>query len=55
MYGSQTNFARLCSMKDDRLSKIIRGKIDPNEQEKQLIASRLGVDYVSDLFIQQNS
>jgi len=42
-YGSQTKFARELRKSDDWLSSIIRGRRDPGDQDKELIASKLGI------------
>jgi len=41
--GSQTVFARLLGVTEDRLSKIIHGRLSPQETERKLIAQKLGV------------
>lgn len=41
--GTQTDFARLVGLSEDRLSKIICGRLSPRESERQLIARKLGV------------
>ena len=45
-FGSQTDFARLLGLSEDRLSKIIHGRITPNDAERQQISRRLGVKQV---------
>lgn len=47
-YGSQTKFARDLGKTDDWLSCIITGRRDPTEQDKELIISKLGIDYADD-------
>ena len=42
-FGSQTILARLVGLSEDRLSKIIHGRVPPKEFEKQIIAEKLGV------------
>jgi len=49
-YGSQTAFAIACGKNDDWISKIIRGRRNPNEEEKRLIAEKLGFDHGDILF-----
>ncbi|MDY6989222.1 MAG: helix-turn-helix transcriptional regulator [Thermodesulfobacteriota bacterium] len=41
-FGSQANFARACRKSDDWLSRIITGRKDPSDEEKQLITGVLG-------------
>lgn len=41
--GSQTVFARLLGLSEDRLSKIIHGRVSVQETERQLMALKLGV------------
>ena len=43
-YGSQTRFARELGKSDDWISKIIVGRRDPGEEDKDLIASKLGAN-----------
>ena len=43
IYGTQRKFARVLGKDDDWVSRIIVGRSDPNEQDKELIASKLGV------------
>lgn len=43
-YGSQTRFVRALGKSDDWISCIIVGRRDPSEQDKDLIASKLGVN-----------
>ncbi len=55
-FGSQTRFARVCGKSDDWVSKIIVGRSDPSEQDKELIIAKLGVDYGGDcefLFVER--
>lgn len=42
-YGDQTAFARLLGIREDRLSKIIHGRIQPRPEEVERIASLLKV------------
>ena len=41
-FGSQFNAARVLNMREDRLSKIIRGRILPKSEEKRHFARKLG-------------
>jgi len=55
IYGSQAKFAIACGKTDNWISRIITERESPNEEEKQLIISKLGVDYgMDDLFNHQN-
>jgi transcriptional regulator with XRE-family HTH domain len=51
MYGSQSAFAKECGKKDDWVSRIVTGKFNPTPEEKELIASKLQVEYIDDLFL----
>jgi len=42
-FGSQTDFARLLGISEDRLSKYIHGRLQPSDEEQRLIARKLGV------------
>ena len=42
-FGNQFDFARLLGMTENRLSRIICGRQNPGEPEKELIAQKLGV------------
>jgi transcriptional regulator with XRE-family HTH domain len=42
-FGSQVDFARLLGISEDRLSRVIHGRIMPKENERDLIARKLGV------------
>jgi transcriptional regulator with XRE-family HTH domain len=42
-FGSQSEFCRALGIREDRLSKIIHGRIDPSAQERKTIAKKLGV------------
>jgi transcriptional regulator with XRE-family HTH domain len=41
-FGTQTDFARLLGMSEDRLSKLIHGRLKPREDERKTIARKLG-------------
>jgi hypothetical protein len=43
-FGCQYDFARLVGISEDRLSKLIHGRLTPHETEKQVIAQKLGAD-----------
>lgn len=42
-FKTLTDFSRIMGMRDDRLSKIIHGRIEPTVAEKELISKKLGV------------
>lgn len=41
--GTQSDFARMIGLSEDRLSKIICGRQIPRESERQMISRKLGV------------
>ena len=53
-YGSQVKFARACGKTDDWISRIITGRRNPNSKERELIVSKLGVNYEEELFLEQS-
>lgn len=54
-FSNQAKFAIACGKTDDWISRIITGRRDPDEEEKKLIISKLGVDYdIDTLFVQQD-
>lgn len=40
-FGTQTDFAKILGLSEDRLSKYIHGRLLPKEEERQLIAKKL--------------
>jgi lambda repressor-like predicted transcriptional regulator len=42
-FGSQTVLARQVGLSEDRLSKIIHGRVPPKDHEKRVIAESLGL------------
>ncbi len=42
-YESQMNFARILGISEDRLSKMIHGRVRPRQAERDLICRELGV------------
>lgn len=42
-FNMLTDFARIMGMRDDRLSKIIHGRVTPSNEEKLNISRKLGV------------
>lgn len=49
-YRSHADFTRLCSKREDWLSRIVHERIDPSDQDKRLIMDKLNY-YSKDLFI----
>jgi hypothetical protein len=43
VYGTQVDFARLINWSEDRVSRVIHGRVIPGEDEKRLISRKLGV------------
>jgi len=43
VYGSQVDFARLLNWSEDRLSRVIHGRVLPRDEEKNMISRKLGV------------
>ena len=43
-HKNQANLCRVLGWRDERLSRIITGRKDPTESEKELIADKLGLD-----------
>ena len=43
VYGSQVDFARLINWSEDRLSRVIHGRLSPQDSERKLIAQKLRV------------
>jgi DNA-binding Xre family transcriptional regulator len=41
-FGNQTDFARLLQISEDRLSKIVHGRVTPREPEREAICKKLG-------------
>lgn len=50
-FGSQRKFSVECKKGESWISRIISGRYNPTPKEKELIASKLQVDYVDDLFL----
>lgn len=48
-FQTQFDFAKELGIRDDKLSKIIQGRVEPNEEEKEHISMILGVP-VDELF-----
>lgn len=53
LYGSQTDFAQAIKKRDDWLSRVITGRIDPDQAMMEIIASKLKVEDVESLFLKQ--
>lgn len=41
-FGTQTDFARVVGVREDKLSRLINGRVYPTEWEKEIIAQKLG-------------
>jgi ribosome-binding protein aMBF1 (putative translation factor) len=54
-YGKQKDFAKRIGMSEVWLSRIITGKVDPNDGERRLIGDMLGVEDYESLFIDNKS
>ena len=50
VYRRQGAFAKAIKMSDVRLSRIVNGKANPTDEEKALIARKLGVGDIEVLF-----
>jgi len=53
VYNHQYLFAQTIGKREDWLSKVVNGKIDPSEDDKQRIAVKLGVEDIEGLFFNQ--
>ena len=42
-FGTQYEFSEILGIREDRLSKLIHGRIAPNAKERQTIPEKLGV------------
>jgi transcriptional regulator with XRE-family HTH domain len=42
-YRTQADFARLCGIREERLSRFITGRSVPKEHEREIICQKLGV------------
>jgi len=42
-FGTQFEFSEILGIREDRLSKLIQGRIAPNAHERQAIPEKLGV------------
>lgn len=49
-FRSQSDLAQAIGKSDYWLSRIVQGRMDPNDDEKKLIASTLKVDLTERLF-----
>ena len=47
-FRTQANFARACGRSDNWISRIVTGRDDPSLEDKDLIISKLGIDYSDD-------
>ena len=52
-YERQTKFAQAIGMRDDRLSRIITGRIEPAEEERKLMVAKLGAEDEKSLFLNE--
>ena len=43
IYGTQVDSARLINWTEDRVSRLIHGRLSPRDSDRQLIARKLGV------------
>ena len=41
-FGTQTEFAREVGLREDRISRIIQGRMYPTEYDKEIISAKLG-------------
>lgn len=51
VYKHQYLFAQIINKREDWLSKVVNGKIDPSKSDKQLIAAKLDIADIEGLFI----
>ena len=49
-FGRQTDFAKVLGISEDRLSKLIHGRLKPKEGEQEIIARELGRK-IEELFV----
>jgi len=49
-FRTQSDLAQAIGKSDYWLSRVIRGRMDPNDDEKKLIASTLKIDLTERLF-----
>jgi transcriptional regulator with XRE-family HTH domain len=49
-FRTQSDFAKFIGKSDYWLSRVIRGRIDPSDDEKKLIATALKTDVTEKLF-----
>lgn len=54
-FRTQSDLAKALEKSDYWLSRIVQGRIDPNDDEKKLIASVLKVDLTEKLFFKVES
>lgn len=51
VYGKQADFAKACGKSDAWVSKIVTGRNEPNEAEKELIRRHLKIRNIDRYFI----
>ena len=45
LYRTQADFARVINIREDQLSRILNGRICPNEKQREEIITALKIDY----------
>lgn len=43
-FRTQADFARIVGLSEDRLSRLIHGRVKPREAEQKVIAKKLGIE-----------
>jgi len=43
-FGTQFDFSRVVGLREDRISKLIHGRVIPTQDEKEIIGRALGVN-----------